>query len=118
MKKLLITLIGALSLGAALPAVAGPDWQAIEAARKAKQATQIARHAGDSDVQGPTAAASSPKDPYAALPPTAAGPQKCSTDALVLPLDHGPRAQTTPYQNQLRRDRYAAQLTACKQSTK
>lgn len=118
MKKLLITLIGALSLGAALPAVAGPDWQAIEAARKAKQATQIARHAGPDDVQGPTAAASSPKDPYAALPPTGAGPQKCPTDALVLPLDHGPRAQTTPYQNQLRRDRYAAQLTACKQSTK
>jgi len=98
MKKLLIPLVGALSLGAALPALAGPDWQAI--------------------VQGPIAAASSPKDPYAALPPTGAGPQQCPTDALVLSLDHGPRAQTTPYQNQLRRDRYAAQLTACKKSTK
>lgn len=118
MKKLFITLIGALSLGAALPALAGPDWQAIEAARKAKQATEIARHAGSNDLQGPTAAASSAKDPYAALPPTGAGPQKCPTDALVLPLDHGPRAQTTPYQNQQRRDRYAAQLTACKKSTK
>ena len=118
MKKLLVTLIGALTLGAALPALAGPDWQAIEAARKAKRTTEISRHAGPNDVQGPTAAASSPRDPYEALPPTAAGLQKCPTDALVLPLDHGPRAQTTPYQNRLRKDRYEARLTACKGATK
>ena len=117
MKKLLITLIGALSLSAALPALAGPDWQAIETAHKARQATDVARHAGPHDVQGPVAAASSPKDPYEAPPPAGAGPQNCPTDALVLPLDHGPRAQTTPHQNQLRRDRHAAQLTACKKST-
>ncbi|OGS97777.1 MAG: hypothetical protein A3K04_02295 [Gallionellales bacterium RBG_16_56_9] len=36
MKKLLITLTGALTIGAALPAIAGPDWQLIEQARKAK----------------------------------------------------------------------------------
>ena len=118
MKKLLVTLIGALTLGATLLALAGPDWQAIEAARKAKRATEISSRAGPNDVQGPTAAASSPRDPYEALPPTAAGPQKCPTDALVLPLDHGPRAQTTPYLNQLRTDRYEARLTACKGATK
>lgn len=38
MKTVLIPLIGALTLGTALPAIAGPDWQLIEQARKAKQA--------------------------------------------------------------------------------
>lgn len=36
MKKTLITLIGVLSFGATLPALAGPDWQLIEQGRKAK----------------------------------------------------------------------------------
>ena len=102
MKKLLISLIGALALGATLPVFAGPDWQAIEHARKAKQASQ-------GDRRG---------DVYEALPPTAAGPQKCPPDALVLPLDHGPRAMTTPYQNQLRKDQYAARPQACGGTTK
>ena len=62
MKKLLISLIDALALGATLPARAGPDWQAIEQARKAKQASQFGRH-GD--------AAERP----------AAGPATCSTGA-------------------------------------
>ncbi len=67
MKKFLITLTGVLTIGATLPAIAGPDWQLIEAARKAK-----------------AAATDTPKK-------------------LVLPLDHGPRAQTTPWSNQQRR---------------
>jgi len=94
MKKLLITLIGALTLGAALPALAGPDWQAIEHARKAKQE---ARHG----------------DVYEAMAPTGAGPVKCPPDAPVLQLDHGPRAQTTPYLNQRHKDRYDARVKAC-----
>jgi len=98
MKKLLITLVGALTLGATLPALAGPDWQAIEHARKAKQAAQAERLG----------------DVYETLPPTAAGPQKCPTEALVLPLDHGPRAQTTPSLNRSRVARHEAQLAACK----
>ena len=81
MKKLLVSLIGALTLSITLPALAGPDWQAIEQARKAKQAT------------------------------------KCSPDALVLPLDHGPRALTTPSQNRARQDRYDAQLKGCSTAT-
>jgi len=97
MKKLLITLIGALSLGTALPVFAGPDWQAIEHARKAKQEVRTAR-------QG---------DVYAALPPTRAGLAKCPPAAPILQLDHGPRAQTTPYQNRLRKERYEAQVKAC-----
>ena len=36
MKKQLVTLIGALTLGATLPAFAGPDFLAIERARKAR----------------------------------------------------------------------------------
>lgn len=36
MKTVLLTLMGALTFGAALPVLAGPDWQVIEHARKAK----------------------------------------------------------------------------------
>lgn len=97
MKKLLITLIAASTLGAALPVFAGPDWQAIEHARKAKQEAQAARRG----------------DAYEAMAPTSAGPVKCPPEAPVLQLDHGPRAQTTPYQNRLRQERYEAQVKAC-----
>ncbi|MGH8806431.1 MAG: hypothetical protein ACREX0_00965 [Noviherbaspirillum sp.] len=38
MKKSLAILIGVLSIGAALPAIAGPDWQLIEQGRKAQAA--------------------------------------------------------------------------------
>lgn len=84
MKKSLITLIGALTLGAALPVLAGPDWQLIEHARKAKQAVQDARQ--DS---------------------ARVAKLQCAPGALALPLDHGPRAQTTPHQNQLREQEQA-----------
>ncbi len=97
MKKLLISLIVALTWGAAWPTFAGPDWQAIEQARKAKQATERQRHAEPHEAQGPTAA----------------GP-KCPPDTPVLQLDHGPRAQTTPYLNRFRKERYEEQVTACK----
>jgi hypothetical protein len=44
---------------------------------------------------------------------------KCATpDRLVLPLDHGPRAQPTPYLNQQRKNRYEAQAQACKEASK
>ncbi len=103
MNKLLVTLISAITLGAALPAVAGPNWHAIEQARKAHQAAQAERTG----------------DLYEASAPTAAGPKKCAMpDPLVLPLDHGPRAQTTPYLNHQRKERYAAQVQACKEASK
>jgi hypothetical protein len=35
-----------------------------------------------------------------------------------LQLDHGPRAQTTPYLNQLRKARYEAEVKACKDAAK
>ncbi|HEU5297830.1 MAG TPA: hypothetical protein VFU71_23870 [Burkholderiaceae bacterium] len=35
---------------------------------------------------------------------------------LVLPLDHGPRAQTTPYLNRLRRERFEAHRQAVSRS--
>lgn len=97
MNRPLITLISALMLGTALPVSAGPDWQAIEQARKAKQATQMARHGDATPAQG-------------------AGAMRCPPDALVLPLDHGPRAQSTPYLNEKRKARFEAEQKACKEA--
>lgn len=97
MNKPLITLISALTLGTVLPAFAGPDWQAIEQARKAKQATQKERH-GD------------------AMPAKGTEGMTCPPNALVLPLDHGPRAQSTPYLNEKRKARFEAEQTACKEA--
>ena len=97
MKKLLLSVVGALTLGTTLSAFAGPDWQAIEHARKARQMAQAERSG----------------DAYEKLPPTAAGPQKCPREASVLPLDHGPRAQSTPYLNRLHQERYDAQMKDC-----
>ena len=73
-KNLLVSLIVALTIGAALPAFAGPDFQAIEQARKAHRATQIARHG---DTQAPASADQNDRP----------------SQALVLPLDHGLRAE-------------------------
>lgn len=84
MKKAFTTLVGALALGAVWPASAGPDWPIIEKARMAKQAIRDA----------------SPGSTHGAM-------MKCSPDALTLPLDHGPRAHATPYQNQLRKQERA-----------
>ena len=92
MKKLLLSLIGALALGAALPALAAPGSQAIAQAGEAKPATQPARRA--------------------------ARPATCPPKSLVLPLDRGPRALTTPYENRLRKKRYEAQVKTCKDAVK
>jgi hypothetical protein len=43
---------------------------------------------------------------------------RCPVEPLVLPLDHGPRAQTTPYLNRLRAERHAAQVKACTEAGK
>ena len=99
MNRLLLTLITGLTLVTTLPTWAGPDWAAIEHARKAKQAQQIARH-GD------------------AVDPQSENAKKCRPDAPVLQLDHGPRAQTTPYLNQQRQKRYEAQVKARKAASK
>ena len=84
MTKLLISLIGALTLGTTLPASAGPDEQ----------------------------------EPNEAQRPAPAVSLKCPPDKPVLQFDHGPRAQTTSYQNQRRKERYEAQLKACKDAGK
>lgn len=93
MKKLLITLIGFIAIGTTVPVLAGPDWQAIEHARKAKQEAAATR-------------------------PASAEPLKCPLEAPVLLLDHGPRAQATPHQNALRQARYEAQVKACANAPK
>ncbi len=41
---------------------------------------------------------------------------ECPPPALILPLDHGPRAVTTPYLNKLRKERYEAAVKACKEA--
>ena len=101
MSKLLVSLIGAVTLGATLPALAGPDFQAIERARDAKRATQIERHG----------------DLYEAAGPTAAG-LKCPPEMPTLQLDHGPRAQATPAGSRLLQERYEARLKACKEKAR
>ena len=94
MKKLLVTLISGLAIGAALPALAGPDWPTIEKARKDKRA-QTARSASADAASG-------------------ARKRGCPPAPLVLSVDHGPRVQSTPRQEQKRKERYEAQLRACK----
>lgn len=89
MKKTFTTLVGVLTLSAAWQASAGPDWQVIEQARRAKQAMQDASLGSAGQTM-----------------------MKCSPGALVLPLDHGPRAQVTPYQNQLRKQEQAKTCAA------
>lgn len=82
MNKLLLTLAGVLTLGATMPVIAGPDFQAIEQGRKAAQ-LRAAKEKG------------------------------CESRRLVLPVDHGPRATSTPYLNQLREERFEAEMKAC-----
>ena len=93
MKKLLTTLIGSFALAAALPTFAGPDWQLIEKARKDKQGAAETTRSSSSG--------------------TSAAPGDCRVEPLVLPLDHGPRASTTPDQNEQRKQRHEEQLKAC-----
>ena len=83
MKNLVIAISAALTLGASLPAIAGVDFQALEHARKVQRAQ-------DARVKE-----ANPQD-------------RGASKALVLPLDHGPRAQSTPYQNQQRTARFEA----------
>lgn len=91
MKKLVTTLIGTIALGATLSAFAGPDWLTIEQARKNAQARAV------------NAEKAVPND-------------KCAERRLVLPLDHGPRAQTTPYLNRQRKEAFEAEMKACKEA--
>ncbi len=91
MNKVLNTLIALVIGAAAMPAVAGPDFAAIEQARKAGQVMQ-------------TAAAENVA--------VAIAGRECPP-RLVLPLDHGPRAVTTPYLNEQRNARHEARKHAC-----
>jgi hypothetical protein len=92
-KMTLITLIATIMLGGALPAIGGPDWQVIDQARKAQRTAQTAQP----DV--------------AVAADTSAG--ACKAEHQFLPLDHGPRAQTTRYINQLSAARLEQELRAC-----
>lgn len=72
MRQAVVWAFVVVSAGMSLPAVAGPDWQLLEQARKANRA-----EAQEQVRQG--------------------APRR-----LALLLDHGPRAQTTPWLNQQR----------------
>lgn len=91
MKRIFTILIGAIGLGVALPALAGPDWQAIEQARK-NHRTQVGRKEK--------------------LTPD----EQCAAKRLVLPLDHGPHAQSTPYLNEQRKASFEAELKGCREA--
>ncbi len=39
--------------------------------------------------------------------------EACCADKLILPLDHGPRADATPWLNEQRRLHFEARRTAC-----
>ena len=83
MTKLSISLIGIITLGITFPAVAGPDFQAIEQARKARQSIEsTALH----DVKA----------------------KGCEFRKFAPQVDHGPRAQSTPYLNQQRKLQFEA----------
>jgi hypothetical protein len=104
----LTTLATAFALGAAaLPAFAGPDWQAIEHGRKLHSERLQAQPVASAEASGASSPAAS-----------AANAHPCAVEPLVLPLDHGPRAQTTPYLNHLRQERNDAQVQACKVAMK
>ena len=90
MKKSAIIFIGMLLLGTGC-AFVGPDYQANEQAGKARQASQA-----DRDGDGVVAAV------------------KCPPPKLAPMIDHGPRAQITPYQSRLRRERHDAQVRLCR----
>ncbi|MDE2204933.1 MAG: hypothetical protein KGJ38_19730 [Burkholderiaceae bacterium] len=99
MKKLHMPLLGILTLTVSLTAFAGPDFQAIERARKAQQTVKTQQQ------------------DHATVSKTATGDTlKCPPEKLVLPLDHGPRAISTPYLNHKRQERYDAQVKACKEA--
>jgi len=91
MRTLFATLIGAVTLGATLPAMAGPDFQSLEQARKAHRAQDAQKASPD---------------------------QRCASKQFVSLPDHGPRAQSTPHLNQLRRQRLNEEIKACKQAMK
>lgn len=91
MKRILTILIGTISLGVALPAPAGPDFQAIERARKNHRA-----QVGQMEKLTPD--------------------EKCAAKRPVLPLDHGPRAQSTPHLNEQRKARFEAEVKACREA--
>ncbi len=80
-----------LSAGRCMAAFAGPD-QVIEKAR-ADQAA-VAAQATTTRVDSATG-----------------NRVNCARTLQLLPLDHGPRAQTTPGENRMRRARYEAQVS-------
>lgn len=96
MKTTLIAVAAScFALFAAIPAFAGPDFNAIEQAPKVKHS---AAHTGQAESRGVLASQM----------------VNCPPEKLVLLLDHGPRADTTPYLNRLRRERHASQMQACR----
>jgi hypothetical protein len=96
MNKLLIILIGVATMSTTSSAFAGLEQQTVE-------------------LSGSDQPASQPKlgQSLESTRPGSGRPAKCPPDKLVLQLDHGPRAQSTPYLNRLRKERYEAQVQAC-----
>lgn len=90
MKKLLTILVGVLALSNTVLTFAGPDWLVIERARKEKERGAQLAQKEQSKAAG-----------------------QCAVARATLPLDHGPRAVTTPYLNEQRRAISQSDMRLC-----
>lgn len=96
MNKLIYPLAGALMLGATLPVLAGLAALLDSLKVRAGQEAEAMRTRDAAEA-------------------AKTGRGDCPPQPLILPLDHGPRALTTPYLNQLRKQRFEAEMKACKE---
>lgn len=96
MNKLIYPLAGALMLGATLPVLAGLAALLDSLKVRAGQEAEATRTRDAAEA-------------------AKTGRGDCPPQPLILPLDHGPRALTTPYLNQLRKQCFEAEMKACKE---
>lgn len=97
MNTLKLLAVTVCSVAFAAPALAGPDWSAIEQARKLRRAT--------STETAPAATRVALAEPATST--------ACPTAAPTLQPDHGPRAVTTPQANRVRVAQHRAALGNC-----
>ncbi|MFG6431742.1 hypothetical protein [Roseateles sp. LYH14W] len=97
MNTLKLLAVTVCSFAMAAPALAGPDWSAIEQARKLRRAA--------STETAPAATRVAHAEP--------ATNAACTTAAPLLQPDHGPRPVTTPQANRVRVAEHKAALGNC-----
>ena len=106
-RQYLTKAIGFLVLSNAISAIAGPDFDAIAHGRKLRDAQALEGPVSPTSSAGSASTIGQSRD----APQTNPG---CQPDERVLPLDHGPQAQTTPSLNRQRVEQRDAALQECK----